>query len=54
MSKTKKIEKTVHQRDILDVEFANEFIFGLDYNINLHPTAKKEITKMREFYDTTL
>ena len=37
-----------------DVEFSNEFNIGLDYNANLHQSAKDEINKVKEFYESRL
>lgn len=37
-----------------DVEFSNEFNIGLDYNANLHQSAKEEINKVKEFYESRL
>ena len=37
-----------------DVEFSNEFNIGLDYNANLKQSAKDEIDKVKEFYDSRL
>ena len=36
------------------VEFSNEFNIGLDYNANLHQSAKDEISKVKEFHESRL
>jgi hypothetical protein len=54
MSKIKKMEEVLYKRNVSDVEFSNEFNIILDYNSNLHPNAKEEIDKVKEFYDNTL
>ena len=54
MSKEKALVKTTSVKNVLDVQFANEFIIGLDFNVNLHPNAKEEIRRVREFYANTL
>ena len=38
----------------IDVEFSNEFNIGLDYNANLHQSAKDEINKVKEFFESRL
>ena len=41
-------------RKNLATEFSNEFNIALDYNSNLHQSAKDEIEKVKEFYDSRL
>ena len=54
MSKEMEMEELKYKMFISDVEFSKEFNIGLDYNANLHPNAKEEICRIKEFYDNTL
>ena len=37
-----------------DEEFSAEINIGLDYNANLNQSAKEEIDKVKEFYESRL
>jgi hypothetical protein len=54
MSKKKELEEVKHKINIANVEFSKELNIVLDYNANLHPNAKEEINRVKEFYDNTL
>ena len=54
MSNKKEMDEVLYKRSISDVEFSNDFNMILDFNANLHPNAKEEIDKVKEFYDNTL
>lgn len=54
MNKKNEMEELRYKMNLSDVEFSKEFNIGLDYNANLHPNAKEEISKIKEFYDSTL
>lgn len=54
MDKKKEIEEIKYKMNMSNVEFSNEFNIVLDYNANLHPNAKDQINKVKEFYDNTL
>jgi len=53
MDKDKK-KAVVEKGKKFDVEFSNEINIGLDYNANLQQSAKDEIDKVKEFYDSRL
>ena len=36
------------------LEFSNGLNMGVDYNENLHQSAKEEIEKVKEFYESRL
>ena len=54
MDKKKEIEEIKYKMNMSNVEFSNEFNIVLYYNANLHPNAKDQINKVKEFYDNTL
>ena len=54
MAKKKELEEVIYKRNASDVEFSKEFNIGLDYNANLHPIAKEEVNRIKEFYDNKL
>ena len=54
MDRKKELEEVIYKRNSADVEFSKEFNIGLDYNANLHPNAKEEINRIKEFYDNSL
>jgi len=54
VNKKKELEEVMRKIKMSDVEFSKELNIGLDYNANLHPNAKEEINRIKEFYEDRL
>ena len=54
MSKSKKIGEILNKVSTTNVEFSKDISTESDLNANLHPIAKDEINKVKEFYDSKI